>query len=68
MRVMTELDLDTLNIVLYIKKDNKIIKMTLDRKALDNVVDQLNNFLVRQILNLLGWKVEVYEANDENSY
>jgi len=61
MRVMTELDLDTLNIVLYIKKDNKIIKMTLDRKALDNVVDQLNNFLVRQILNLLGWKVEVYE-------
>ncbi|RLI78620.1 hypothetical protein DRP04_09940 [Archaeoglobales archaeon] len=66
MRVMTELDLDTLNIVLYIKKDNKIIKMTLDRKALDNVVDQLNNFLVRQILNLLGWKVEVYEDTGDS--
>ncbi len=65
MRVMTELDLDTMTITLYIQKNKKVIRLVLTRDAMEGIVDQISNWFVQKVLNMLGWKVEIYEAEEE---
>ena len=59
MQVATEVNFDSRVITIILKKNEKEARLRLSLDALETAFDALQNPIVRNIMKMLGWEVEV---------